>query len=396
MPASFSSRASGDGSWPGGRMDVEVLSKLIGDIYDASLNRDLWSKVLEDTCAFIGGCAAVLFSQDPSSRSGRFVFNWGDDPDFTEAFFRTYVRISPLTPHLMMTKPGDVFAASRLMPYEELAASRLFQEWASPQGYVDLVGATLEKNAASLATLSVSRDTRQGLVTDDAVRRMQLLAPHFRRAVLISRVIELHKIDAEMMSETLDGIAAGLFLVDDQAGVVYANRRGKDMLRDGEVMASASSSTLSLFDAEANRILRSAIADAGAGDAAVATQGIAIPLGSASGERLVAHLMPLTSGARLAAGIAHTAVAAVFIRKAAIDLPLPIEAAARQFHLTPSEIRVLYAVMETGGVAAMAATLGISEWTVKTHLVHLFEKTGAATQTELVKLVAGLASPLVL
>ena len=38
--------------------------------------------------------------------------------------------------------------------------------------------------------------------------------------------------------------------------------------------------------------------------------------------------------------------------------------------------------------------LHVAENTVKTHLRHIFQKTGARNQVDLVKLVAGLSSPL--
>jgi DNA-binding CsgD family transcriptional regulator len=55
---------------------------------------------------------------------------------------------------------------------------------------------------------------------------------------------------------------------------------------------------------------------------------------------------------------------------------------------------VLSAVVETGGgVMAIASMLGVSQSTVKTHLGHLFEKTGTRRQAELVKLTAGFEIP---
>jgi hypothetical protein len=54
----------------------------------------------------------------------------------------------------------------------------------------------------------------------------------------------------------------------------------------------------------------------------------------------------------------------------------------------------LFAIIEVGGVSEVAEVLGIGEGTVKTHLHHLFEKTGASRQAELVKLVAGYANVL--
>jgi DNA-binding CsgD family transcriptional regulator len=113
-----------------------------------------------------------------------------------------------------------------------------------------------------------------------------------------------------------------------------------------------------------------------------------------NGERYVAHVLPLTSGARQQAGVTYAAAAAVFVRKAALDLPSPIETLAKVYHLTPAELRVLFAIVEIGGVPEVAPVLGLSESTVRSHLQHLFEKTGTDRQADLVKLVAVYMSPL--
>jgi DNA-binding CsgD family transcriptional regulator len=111
--------------------------------------------------------------------------------------------------------------------------------------------------------------------------------------------------------------------------------------------------------------------------------------------RRAAGSTPLTSGARRGAGVSYAAVATVFVSKAVLDLPSPPEAVAQEFDLTPAELRVLFAVVEVGGVSDVAEVLGISAATVKTHLQRLFEKTDTTRQAELVKLVAGYANALV-
>ncbi|HXQ05393.1 MAG TPA: helix-turn-helix transcriptional regulator, partial [Bradyrhizobium sp.] len=73
----------------------------------------------------------------------------------------------------------------------------------------------------------------------------------------------------------------------------------------------------------------------------------------------------------------------------------PPEVIARAYHLTPTELRVLLAIVDVGGVPESAVALGIAESTVKTHLGNLFMKTGARRQADLVKIVAGFASPLI-
>jgi len=62
---------------------------------------------------------------------------------------------------------------------------------------------------------------------------------------------------------------------------------------------------------------------------------------------------------------------------------------------SPTELRVLLAIVEVGGVPEVADALGVAGTTVKTHLGRLFEKTGAGRQAELVKLVAGFSMPFV-
>jgi len=79
----------------------------------------------------------------------------------------------------------------------------------------------------------------------------------------------------------------------------------------------------------------------------------------------------------------------LFVHKAALKTSSPPEAIAKAYDLTPSELRVLLAIVEVGGVPELAEALGIGETTVKTHLGRLYEKTGARGQAELVKLVAG-------
>ena len=68
--------------------------------------------------------------------------------------------------------------------------------------------------------------------------------------------------------------------------------------------------------------------------------------------------------------------------------------ACEEILVTPSELRVLLAIVKVGGAPEVAEALGVAENTVKFHLKHLFEKTGTGRQADLVKLVAGFANPL--
>jgi DNA-binding CsgD family transcriptional regulator len=240
----------------------------------------------------------------------------------------------------------------------------------------------------------VARTMSDGFVDDDLRQRFAVLVPHLRRALLIGKVIDLKTVEAAALADSLDMLASGMFLVDATGHIVHANASGQAIMAEGKLLR-APSGRLGAIDPAADQALLDSFTAAEGGDAAVGRKGLAMPLKSRDGERYVANVLPLTSGARRKARTSYGAVATVFINRAALDLPSPPEAIAKEFQLTAAELRVLFAVVEVGGVAEVAEVLGISEATVKTHLQHLFGKTGTSRQADLVKLVAGYSKALV-
>ena len=107
----------------------------------------------------------------------------------------------------------------------------------------------------------------------------------------------------------------------------------------------------------------------------------------------MANVLPLTSGARRAAGTRYSAVAAVFIAEAGRQGTLPYDMIAQRYQLTAAELRVLFGIVEIGGVPEVAAAFGVADATIKTHVSRLYEKTGTGRQADLVRLVAGFSMP---
>jgi DNA-binding CsgD family transcriptional regulator len=120
----------------------------------------------------------------------------------------------------------------------------------------------------------------------------------------------------------------------------------------------------------------------------------AIDLKKTEAATLADTLDGLTSGARRKAGTSYAAVAALFVHKAAPGARSPPELIARAYNLTPSELRVLFAIVDVGGVPEVTEALGVAQSTVRTHLLSVFAKTGTRRQADLVKLVAGFSNPL--
>jgi DNA-binding CsgD family transcriptional regulator len=374
--------------------ETERLSALIGDIYDAALDPTLWVGVLAESAAFVGGPAASLYSRDVAKRTMAAAYQYGLDPRYVQLAEQKYIKLDPTALGYFIADIEQPVCTSDVMPYDEFLASRFYQEWGKPQGLVDTVHAMLDKSVTSSAALVVFRHQRDGLVNDEARRRMRLVVPHFRRAVLIGKVIDLKGAEAASLDDTLDGINAGMFLIDAAGRVVHANLAGHVMLDAADVLR-AEKGRLVVNDPEAVQVLADTFASAGNGDAALGVKGIAVPLFSRNGERHIANVLPLTSGARRRAGVSYAAAAALFVYKAGLATPSPPEVIAKAYKLTPMELRVLLAVVEVGGVPEVAEALGIAETTVKTHLGNVYKKTGRSRQADLVKLVAEFSNPLV-
>jgi DNA-binding CsgD family transcriptional regulator len=369
--------------------ETKVLLDLIGTIYDAPLDPALWPGVLKQLAEFVGGSAASIYSKN--SAAGTVHHQFGVEPHYQQLYFSKYIRFDPTTAGHCLADVGQLLSLGDIMPYREYADTRLHQEWAQPQGLVDCLQTPLEKSAAGAALFGVFRHQDHGIVDDEARRRIGLIAPHIRRAALIGNVLDTKAAETTAFMATLNGLAASVFLVDSNCRVVFANLSGREMLDDGRILRLRNDA---LATADCRPALSDAIAAAGRGDADLGTGGIAVPLSAPPQTPWLAHVLPLTSGARRETGINFDAVAAVFVHQTSLESPSSMQSMSKFYRLTPGEMRVLSAMSEVCGISAVADAVGISEATVKTHLQRLFAKTGTKRQTELMKLVAAHASPL--
>ena len=373
--------------------DNEQLSALIGDIYDAVFDPDLRTDVLGKIAGFTGGHSGGLLSKHALGTSGNLYCYIGDDPESLQAYSESYPKLD-LTADPLSVGIEQIVSTADLVPYDEFRRGRFYREWARPHGWVDIASALIEKSATSCTFLSVARQEASGLVDDEMRRRMALVVPHVRRALLIGKTARLKEAEAICFTDILDGLSAGMILVDAGGRIVHANAAGNVILDAADFLRKTAHGRLVAGHPPINAALHEILLAAEAGDAALGVKGIALPLTAHDGERYVAHVLPLTSAARRAAGLAYNAVAALFVRKAALEAFAPSKVIGEMYKLTPTELRVLLAIVDVGGVPEVAASLGVAATTIKTHLSRLFEKTGAGRQADLVKLVAGFSTPL--
>jgi DNA-binding CsgD family transcriptional regulator/PAS domain-containing protein len=363
------------------------IADLIEDIHDAGLDPTRWSDVVVGIKEFLGAQACGLLSKNAISKFGVTHYYCGVDPHYIQLYADTYSLFDPLA---NLPRFGNVASIPDLVAYDEYRRGRFYQEWLKPQGCIDVANVVIEKSKASCPIVMAVLPGKR-MLDGEMRRRMEQVVPYAHRALMINKTLETRQSETAAFSEMLDGLSAGIFLLDSSCRIVHANLAGNRMLEADDVLRSAGGQ-LTTRDQHINGTLRELF---GAEvDVALAANGKAWLLTAHDGERYVAHILPLTSVARGGARCPSKAVGALFVRKIELDGQSFGASLAHAFRLTPMELRVCLAIVELGGVPEASQALGIAETTVKTHLYRVFAKTGASRQADLVKLAAGFSSPL--
>ena len=266
---------------------------------------------------------------------------------------------------------------------ERWLRNKYAQTFAVPQGIVDSVAMILARDRTMYAGIEFSLHESRSAVDDRDIELLRLLGPHFRRAVVISRLLESTSARAKTFSAVLEASPSGIVLVDEKLGIVHANAKAQAMLAAGDPIREHSG-RLALRQEIVAQSLEAAVASA-VNDESNARNGLGIPARWLDDIPAVLHVLPLERRA-VAATVTSSAVAAVFIAEAATPLRLPGDALALLYSLTPAETRVFELVVEGVPLGEVADRLGSAPTTVRTHLQRIFDKTGVHRQAELVGL----------
>ncbi len=372
--------------------EAAVLSEVIGIIYDASLDPGLWPRALERACLFVGGSSGALFWHDTATERTAVLHLFNEEAHYTKLYLETYLSLNPCFPAAAFFDVGEVYRSNDMVPFDEMVETRFYDEWMKPQRMIDALGANLEKGATNSSIVSVRLHDQDGFADAEVQRKFALVVPHFQRAVSIARLFDTARASSAVLTETLDTIDSAVFLVGTGGRIVFANDAGRSVLAEKTLLRERNGG-LAATDADADRRLRYLFGAAEVGDSMQGDRAQAIPLLPDPHGRWFAHVLPLTSGDRQRSAAVHSAIAAVFVRRSSPASPPPLEALAKLYKLTASEVRLLDAMMKASGVRALAELLGLTEATVKTHLHNVFRKTGTSRQSELVRLLAGYEPP---
>ncbi len=384
--------ANGGSVWRA--ISPDRFSDIVGAIYDCALRPELWPQTIlliaEAANCFagmigmidlVGGVWTVPYSA--GYPDGCVDWMTSNAPDLI-GLYRTIPDIPALY--------DEPISGRRTVPPEVIETSPYIRELTTKHGISDSINIFLIAEPTRVAEFALSRHESRGVATDDDLALLRLLAPHIRRSVTISDLLDMKSIEGQALGSTLDSFAVGVVIVGSEGRILHSNDAARRMLAKGAPITS-NGGRLAALQSRTSDELQQAIAIARTNEAGIGKIGIGVPLIDHNMNVATAHVLPLARGARRGRLMAE-AIAAVFIMPADAPQPMDLGLVARMFSLTPAETRVLSRLAAGDGVAEAAIVLGISEATAKTHRTHVFAKMNVKRRADLLALLAQLLPPL--
>jgi DNA-binding CsgD family transcriptional regulator/PAS domain-containing protein len=372
-------------------ISAQVLSDTIGEIYDCALDPEHWQTTIGrivELCDSSGGGMCV---HDVKNSQNDRLFEIGYDPEFSK-LLSARIGESTYIASAMIASVGDVLTLASTCSDQELIESRFYQEVLKPYGYFDFIAIMALRTDARFASLHASLDQVPRYNNEHEISLFKLLSPHICRTLAISDALDIRTLRSEMLEATLDGLAAGVYLVTRDGRVVYMNAAAEKQVKTGNAIRIVNN-RLSPIDPHARDALTKAIDEVAKDETEAGAGSHALAVPDASGSGYVATLLPVERGRRQNVIAPFAASVAVFVQEPAQVTLMPGEAFARLYRLTGGELRVLSALAQGLGGKEAADMLGIGEPTVRTHLQHIFSKTGTSRQADLLRLLQSAVPP---
>lgn len=370
---------------------VSDLTELTGLAYDAVIAPGRWADFLAGLARALGGASLGMSLRHPRDGNPGWVVFHEADPAFARSYAEHFFRIDPFRVRSDALAPGDCeVMAGGTIEAAAVARSEFYDDWMRPQGFAPApsIGLTLDRDAGGEPIgIGVFRPRGAREYGDREVRLLRALTPHLQRATRIA----LHVANAERQvsatADALDLLPSAAVLVDADGRVVRANRKAQELAERGRPFVAARAGLA--LDPDVLTAVRRLADEPRAGRSRVvrsaATDAVAVRRGD---DRAPLWLRPVPCSSPEVAGVDGPPGWLWVLIEDPDDVAHPsVEALTSMLGLTNAEARVAALLVAGRRLEQAASELGIAHETARTHLKAAFRKTGARSQTDLVRLV---------
>jgi DNA-binding CsgD family transcriptional regulator/PAS domain-containing protein len=373
------------------RLSSELLSSIIGDIYDCAINPSGWSAALSRITLAIDAAYTTISLANAVGLQGRMAAQSPWDSEQLRILNEEYgIAGVPGLQRVMLNDVDETWSTLSNMPEAEFQATPFYQNWARPQGLRDACLVKFVHTQDRIGVMGCITRASRDIIGPEDQRFIGLLSPHLRRAALIGDLLDQARVEASFYQSALDQLASPVVLTTADGTILYANKAAEDMFAEDGLLAKPGGKLKAKVHAS-QIALTSALQGASLSDQVLGGSGIGIPLSRPGQTAAVAYVLPLSPGTARAAF--KPATVAVFVSTSISASPPPDGVLIALYDLTPAEARVVLAIVEVHTRDETLEKLNISDNTLKTHLNRIYKKTGTNGVAELIRLTSTLSMP---
>jgi DNA-binding CsgD family transcriptional regulator/PAS domain-containing protein len=357
------------------------FSRIVSAIHASAITPQHWIGAMEAVRGTFASTSAALITADGESR----VINSAFLPLEAERAYRAhYRRVDYVLDAVERGPVGLVRGGEALVALN--TRSEFNADWLRPNKMQDGLFVRLTDGPLPTCFLVATAKQDRLFATREHVQLISALVPHLQQALCTQNHLKdlVHK--ANDIAEAVDNIRHGVFVVGRAAAVIYLNRVAEDIVAvdDGPfVRAGRLGIRIPSDDATLQRVIANAL-----GDESHARSGGSLLRPRAGGKRsYVIHVVPFTSATPDAR---DSRALVIVIDPERQGEPEP-DLLRRLYGLTRAEAEVALRVMRGDGLKPISDEMSLSVATLKTHLQHVFTKTGTHRQAELVRLLMAIA-----
>jgi len=370
--------------------EIDTFSSLVESVYDAAREPDCWRDFLQGLAAALNAKSGIFRVVDERAPAVRTNIHYNLDPEL-QAAHREYFVSQDAYVEALRDKPGGTMAPGEaLTDQHALRRTEFFADYLRPQDTWHICGGLALRNDQCTIMIGVQRDEKTGPFSREDAEYMSRFVPHIQRANHLGHLIDSSRLRSATAEQALESLAVGVMLLDEHERVVHANHRGEVLLQD-EVSLARREGRLCAGNVRDTRTLHqklAAVRDRAQSPLAPVPE--AVLLAPASGQpQLLVFICPIPEHKPFFQGPWPRVSTAVFVSNLEDAGLLDREVLMTLYGLTAAEARLACALARGGEISDLSRDWQVSRETLRTHLKHVFAKTGTGRQAELVRLLSG-------
>lgn len=380
---------------PGAGAPDGIEYELIDLVYQAVRDPQAWRAVLTQLQRLLAAEAVLLGTHDFARGAGSRVMDVGLDPGLAQRYDLEFSPQNPWMRDEHAYRIHQVTAGEDVLLNADLMKTEFYQRYLRPQRVLHrLCGVADRSGSESWCIGAYRRPDQPGFGVADKVLLARFL-PHAQRALELGW--ELHRVQStrHVLLDVLDQLPTAVVVVDASGQPLEVNSAAEAILAMNDGLSVDGRRLNPLWPAEREQLQRLIAGACGVSNGEQRPPGGHLTVRRPSGFRpFLLVVSPLPRAVADARG-RRRSVAVVVIKDSQTEAQASassLEEVAELYELTPAETRLVALIMDSLGLFEAAERLGITRNTARTHMKHIYAKTGTRRQAELVRRLGQLVT----